>query len=279
MNNYSDVTLTIDDLTSDLTDGGFYRDERGSTFTNCVFQNTAGDAMIEHVDFSYALFTNCTWSNPVKDCLFVSAEGAVPGICNVVFDSAPPDKWLPADEINTILRGTGEETEWDFARIDETAVRNAFENTPINMDDENPEYLTADDYTLTMGKAHYDCPIYAGEVSRTEWLAVATFEISTDAIDSYQPYDGIPDIPANGTSSCTITVTAKDRAGDTKDDDTTVVVFKTTRGSLSSLQVTMTDGVAETDLTSVTETTIATVTAEIEGEEPLTIDIQFAPTT
>ena len=63
------------------------------------------------------------------------------------------------------------------------------------------------------------------------------------------------------------------------DDDTTVVIFKNTRGNLSVLQVTMVDGAASADLTSVSETCIATVTAEIDGEVPLTIDIQFAPGT
>ena len=279
MNSYSDQTITIDDLTTDMY-GLVYKDERGSTFTNCTFQNTTEGIAIIRIDFSYALFTNCTWDDSIYDCLFNSAEGDTPQPTTVVFNTPPPVKWLPSDSINTILQGNGVKTEWVMQRVVEQELRDAFESTSVGVDGGGePIYLTSDDYTLTMGKLSTDCSVGDAGSTRTEWLAVTTFEISTDAEDTYDPYDGVPDIPANGTSSCTITITAKDRAGDTKDDDTTVVIFKSTRGSLSSLTETMSDGVCSVDLTSVAETTVATVTAEIEGQRPLTIDIQFAPVT
>lgn len=272
MNDYSDETLTQADLNQPSPETGlFFGDEKGSTFTNCTF---TGD-WIERIDFSYASFTNCTFNCKFMDCKFLSAEGVGMLDCHIVFDTAPPVKWLPEDSINTLFQGDGVKTEFDFSRVDETEVRNAIENTPYN---DNGDCYSSDDYTLTMGIIKNDCNFGSGPVSRTEWLADTHYEISTDATDSYSPYDGIPDITADGISSCTITITKKKNDGTTDtSDDTTVVTFLTTRGSLDSLQETMTNGVATVTLTSVAETTIATVTAQIEGEEDLTIDIQFAP--
>jgi len=52
------------------------------------------------------------------------------------------------------------------------------------------------------GTTGYHCP--GGVYTRRDYIV-----LSTDAVDSVQPYDGIPDVPADGSSFATITAQKK----------------------------------------------------------------------
>jgi len=268
MNNYSDATLTIDDLTSDVNTHG-YKDERGSTFTNCTFEETAGGDTIDDVDFDYGLFTNCTWNVKTNNCGFKAAEGDVPAKTVITFVVAPPEGQGFQDELNALFQGDGETTEFTVKRNNEATLREAIEVHELT----DPE-----DYSIVMGQVSMHCNLDAGFQTRAEYLALFELEASTDATDTYDPYDGVPDIPADGVSTCTITVKKKDLAGNyltgAGDDDT--VEFDTSRGALSDLRKDMVNGEVSVTLRSVQETCVATVTANIEGAS-CSIMIQFAP--
>ena len=105
-------------------------------------------------------------------------------------------------------------------------------------------------------------------------------ELTTDATDTADPVDGIPDIPADGVSSCTITIQKKNGETDADmvaagDDDT--VTLTNTRGALSVLQVDLVNGTADVTLTSVAETCISDIVASADGLDSGSIQIQFAP--
>lgn len=104
-----------------------------------------------------------------------------------------------------------------------------------------------------------------------------SFEITTDATDTHSPYEGVPDIDADGTDYCTITITQKDYKGDILSEDKTVYV-ECSRGKLSALSVDLVNGVGTVTLTSVSETCISVVEVrdELGGEVFGFIEIQFA---
>jgi hypothetical protein len=92
--------------------------------------------------------------------------------------------------------------------------------------------------------------------------------LSTDAKDS--DGDGVPDMPADGTSVAHITVT-------TADNSNTQVTFRTTRGSLSQRTVATADGKAVVELRAPSETVAAGVTATATGYRPATLTMEFIP--
>lgn len=104
-------------------------------------------------------------------------------------------------------------------------------------------------------------------------------QLSTDATDTAAPYNGIPDIPADGVSTCTITVEVMEDGATSPasgfDED---IYLSTTAGKLSPLSVTLVDGVGTSTLTSNTDTVTATIKAwsPTRGDLSDSIQIQFA---
>ncbi len=106
----------------------------------------------------------------------------------------------------------------------------------------------------------------SGVVMGLERLPAIT--LSSDASD--HDNDGIPDLPADGTS--TTKITAK------LDDDAKVdVTFRTTRGSLSQRTVTTAKSQATVELRAATETVAVLVTATAPGYRPATLQMEFIP--
>jgi len=97
---------------------------------------------------------------------------------------------------------------------------------------------------------------------------VPAITLSCDASD--HDNDGIPDLPADGTS--TTKITAKLDA-DAKVD----VTFRTTRGSLSKRTVTTAKGQATVELRAATETVAVIVTATAPDYRPATLQMEFIP--
>lgn len=107
----------------------------------------------------------------------------------------------------------------------------------------------------------------SGVVTGLERLPVIT--LSCDAGD--RDKDGIPDLPADGTS--TTKITAKIEAGAAVD-----ITFRTTRGSLSQRTVHATgDKPAVVELRAASETVAVTVTASAPGYRQATLQLEFIP--
>jgi len=134
---------------------------------------------------------------------------------------------------------------------------NTIKDTPLHNKDES--YLS------------YDSQSDEIEVKARELL-----EITTDAQDTSDPYDGIPDIPADGTSQCTLYIKVKNKSGDYLQLNTETIL-ESTRGRLSSLKVNLTNGVGEVSLLSAKETCVSTITASASRIIPGDIKIQFSP--
>ncbi len=83
-------------------------------------------------------------------------------------------------------------------------------------------------------------------------------------------------IPADGTSTTTITVTAADRKGNPLPDGK-IVKFRSSLGLIAPGQVPLASGQAQATLTSATTEGTATVTAIVEGQRA-TIDVEFTGT-
>lgn len=121
---------------------------------------------------------------------------------------------------------------------------------------------------------------------REKWLQTlpGIIELTTDAKDSYQPHEGIPDIPADGESTCSIIIKKKNAFGEycTSKADNDQIDIDCTRGSLSTLRINLIKGTATIKLTSIKETCLSTVSVYgSDKNSPLNkqqITIQFAPT-
>jgi hypothetical protein len=86
--------------------------------------------------------------------------------------------------------------------------------------------------------------------------------------------DGVPDLPADGTSSTLITASTTDRAAGVE------ITFRTTRGTLSSrTAITTGDGQASVNLRAATETVLATVSASAEGYRSNSLALEMIPPT
>jgi len=108
------------------------------------------------------------------------------------------------------------------------------------------------------------------------------YALTTDATDTTDPYDGVPDIVGDASSSCTIDINKTDWLDTpvTYQEDTPVtedVVIETTNGSLPVEAITLSNGVGAFTLTSSTETVLATVTVSKADDNKVlgTIQIQF----
>lgn len=104
-------------------------------------------------------------------------------------------------------------------------------------------------------------------------------ELTTTAIDTVQPFDGIPDVPADGTTPAVINVVVKNP--DTGEIDTTandILYVETTRGKLSTVNVQLVNGQGSFEIRC-----SETVVAEIRVWHPQNkyregrIKIQFRP--
>ena len=258
MNEYTDQTLTVDDL---------QKDERGSTFTNCVFE-ADGDKVIDGICFSFAEFTGCTWNTECRRCSFRGVEGdSLPTLAVISFDEPPADGLYVRDDKGSLFRGDGVTVEFSVLRLDTDALSAALEKHDLT------------GFTITAGKVAWDCALRPSAKTRQEFLGTPRIELTTDAVDTADPINGIPDIPADGTSSCSIIIKKRDRAGnyltDVGDNDT--IDLECSRGKLSALRINIVNGEASVTLTSIAETCVSEVKAKVEGMEPVIIRIQFAP--
>lgn len=94
-------------------------------------------------------------------------------------------------------------------------------------------------------------------------------QLKSDAKDT--DGDGIPDVPADGTSVIAITVS-------TADGSDTSVTFRTSRGTLSQRTVSTSKGKGKVELRAATETVSVVVTATAAGYRPATLALEFVPT-
>lgn len=133
-----------------------------------------------------------------------------------------------------------------------------------------------EDVAFEAGKSNGDYFVEGGVMKKKNYIT-----LSTDATDDAIPTVGVPDIPADGVSTATITI--KKTKGETDgamtatgDNDT--VYIETTAGKLSTQSVDLVKGTANITLTSVAETIIAEVS--VYGPNDVmcaaTIQIQFA---
>jgi len=259
-NNYSNVTLTIDDIELD---------EQCSTFTNCTFEETAGGDPIKGVNFSFAVFNGCTWNVDCIACNFKGMSGdSMPPLTSISLDKAPDVGVFVTDEYGVVLVGDGITTDFEVRRLDQAALEAVL-----------AEQLPGISAAVTGGRIGPMCGIGDTALTKAEFQAIKIIELTTDAIDTADPINGIPDIPADGASSCTILIKKKDQAGnyltDISDNDT--IDLECTRGKLSVLRIDLVNGEASLTLTSIAETCVSEVKAIADGMEPVTIQIQFAP--
>lgn len=115
---------------------------------------------------------------------------------------------------------------------------------------------------------------------KLEKKIIPQLRLTTDATDTISPYDGYPDIPADGKSKATIFVQKILPGGSPCNSmkDTEELYIKTDRGKLSTLKLKLVQGKAQFQIQSVPETILATITVfdpnnEIEQGQ---IVIQFA---
>jgi len=146
------------------------------------------------------------------------------------------------------------------------------DNVPFDTD--------SDEYTQYNGRSL----VYYKSTEVVTWDDVVMkpkFTLTTDATDTYTPYNGIADIEADGTSYCTITIQKKDYLDNdmTAAEDNDTVTIETSRGKLSAIQVDLVNGTKTFTLTSVPETCIASVRVFSDGIKDGNIKIQFAPGT
>jgi hypothetical protein len=92
--------------------------------------------------------------------------------------------------------------------------------------------------------------------------------LSCDAKDTDE--DGIPDIPADGSSLAAITAT-------TADGSDTEITFRTSRGALSTRKAQTKKGSAKVEIRAGSETVTATITAEAKGYRPATLQLEMLP--
>ena len=83
--------------------------------------------------------------------------------------------------------------------------------------------------------------------------------LTTDATDTYVPFDGISDIVADGVSSCNITIQKKDGTTNEDKTGTETLYITTTHGVLSTQNIDLVGGSGSFTLTSVVETVIADI--------------------
>lgn len=95
-----------------------------------------------------------------------------------------------------------------------------------------------------------------------------SLSLSCDAADN--DGDGIPDIPADGSSVANVTAKTSDGAD-------VEVTFRTTRGSLGERTVHTAKGLAAVSLRAAVETVAAIVTATAPGYRPARLNLEFLP--
>jgi hypothetical protein len=116
-------------------------------------------------------------------------------------------------------------------------------------------------------------------VKQVAEIVVNYINLTTDVQDTVTPFDGIPDVPADGVTPATITVEVKNP--DTNQVDTTandILYVSTERGKLSTVNVQLVNGVGSFQITC-TETVVTTIRVwHPQGKyKPGEIKIQFRP--
>lgn len=265
MNEYIDQTLTVDNLNAS---------ERGSVFENCTFEDSQSGC-IKCIDFNFSSFSGCTFNTIFEKCCLngIDIDSGIE-MSTVTFNSPPGDNLRIIDEKGVMIgKGDGSKKEFKYQRVDVDGIK-----IYVDFEEVDPS-----EYTVSSGIVK-NCNISGwNSGARDAWLQECSIELSTDAEDTHEPYDGIPDIPADGSSSCAITIKKVDRQGnyhtDASDDDQ--IDIRCTRGSLNLLRTNLVNGEAVVDLTSVQETCVSNVEVwgSAEGSKlgKESIKIQFAP--
>ena len=113
------------------------------------------------------------------------------------------------------------------------------------------------------------------------FLNPSKISLSTNATDSVSPFDGIPDISADGVATASIDLQKKDKDDNdmTSAGDNDTIHLSTDGGSLSTISINFVNGAASVTLTSSTETKCATIRAWDPNGKLVedTIQIQFRP--
>lgn len=135
------------------------------------------------------------------------------------------------------------------------------------------------DYELDVYKGQY--LVYYKDSGKVDWNPVKPqLRLSTDAEDVVAPFDGMPDLKANGKSSCKIWANKYNSVGIplTRGKDNDLVTFTVTRGSLSESSVRMVNGECYTTLTSSLENISRQVEVKAKmGDIEESLILQFAP--
>lgn len=115
---------------------------------------------------------------------------------------------------------------------------------------------------------------YKYEDDNLELIPTFYLEVTTDATDTNG--DGYPDIVANSTATCSVTITKKNSQGDVVEDEDTIWIFPTS-GKLNTTYTTLVNGVKTLTLTSTPETVLnhIRVSAKNKYITDGEIDIQF----
>ena len=113
------------------------------------------------------------------------------------------------------------------------------------------------------------------------FLTPDKIKLTTTATDTVVPFDGVPDIVADGVSTATINLQKKDKDDNdlTSAGDNETIYLSTDGGSLSAISVNLVNGAASVTLTSSIETKCALIKAWA-SDDSLTSDtllIQFRP--
>jgi hypothetical protein len=117
---------------------------------------------------------------------------------------------------------------------------------------------------------------------REKWLQALPGKVvlSTDAEDTYQPCDGIPDILADGKDSCQIFIEKRNYAGELQQCDE-VFDLECSIGYLDKMRVMLKRGKAVVKLTSVPQTVVSEIKVKpydkASGISEEIIKIQFRP--
>jgi len=263
MNSYDGRMLTIDDLE---------KDERGSSFNNCTFEETGGGGIIEGINFCYCSFTGCTWNTDADNCNFRGSEGdSIPPRMIISFNEPPEAGVLIKDIYGILLGGDGNVSVFNVKRTDVGKVESIL----------NDNGFSSDEFDITDGRLRHRCGYGSAVMTRDEFLSQTHIELTTDATDDSDPIDGIPDIPADGSSSCTVFIKKMSGHGNylTGSEHNDQIDLRASRGRLNDLRVNLVNGEAQVTLTSVAETCVSKVHAHSDtiDYEDSEIEIQFAP--
>ena len=144
---------------------------------------------------------------------------------------------------------------------------------------DQPYYFSVDPADVPTDISNYKVNSEGDGFEAKNVYAGNSMELTTDATDTESPYDGVPDIPADGTTTCKVIIEIKNPDGSRNTDADCTVILETTGGTLSQISVSVTDGYDDTTtLKSTLETVKVKVYGHISGYEHVRgdMEIQFA---